>query len=193
MVHHSHLSDFSLFDRERKKTISFRQVNGKQDLDMLYRWMHEPHVIPFWNLAISYNAYKKHLQQFLNEPHQMLHIGSINEVPMSYWETYWAQEDIIGKTYQVDPFDQGVHLLFGPPSYLGKGYALPLLKTMVYRLFLYEKTKRVVAEPDIRNEKMIHIFKKCGFEMQTIVELPDKQAALMFCYREPFLRRWGYV
>ncbi|WP_028775959.1 GNAT family N-acetyltransferase [Shimazuella kribbensis] len=193
MANHPHLTDFSLFDMEQKKAISFRQVNVTQDLDMLFGWMHEPHVIPFWNLAVSYDAYKKHLQQFLNDPHQMLHIGSLNEVPMSYWETYWAKDDIIGETYHVHSSDQGIHLLLGPPDYIGKGYALPLLKTMIYRLFLYEKTEKIIAEPDIRNEKMIYIFKKCGFEVQTIVKLPDKHAALMFCYREPFLKRWKYV
>ncbi|MFC7439649.1 GNAT family N-acetyltransferase [Laceyella putida] len=175
------------------KTISFRRVTLEHDLDMLFQWMHEPHVIPFWNLAIPFEKYEKHLRKFLADPHQTLHIGSLDGVPMSYWETYWAKDDVVGKTYDVHPEDQGIHLLFGPPSYLGKGYALPLLKTMVFRLFQHEKTEKVVAEPDIRNEKMIHIFKKCGFAFQKEIDLPDKRAALMYCYREPFLRSWNHA
>lgn len=190
---HPHLTEFCVVDHTLEKSISFRQVRLEQDLDMLFQWMHEPHVIPFWNLALPYAEYREHLRKFLADPHQALHIGSLDGVPMSYWETYWAQQDIVGQYYDADPEDQGVHLLIGPPSYLGKGYALPLLKAMVSRLFQHEPTEKVVAEPDIRNEKMIHIFKQCGFTFQKAIDLPDKRAALMFCDRNSFLRRWNHV
>ncbi|MGA9173874.1 MAG: GNAT family N-acetyltransferase [Thermoactinomyces sp.] len=174
-----------------EKTISFRKVSLEHDLDMLFQWMQQPHVIPFWNLNISFEKYRDHLRKSLTDPHQTLQIGLLNGVPMSYWETYWAKDDIVGQHYEVHPEDQGVHLLIGPPSFLGKGYALPLLKAMVFRLFQYEKTEKVIAEPDIRNDKMIHIFKKCGFEIQKEIDLPDKRALLMYCYREPFFRGWN--
>jgi RimJ/RimL family protein N-acetyltransferase len=51
----------------------------------------------------------------------------------------------------------------------------------------------VIAEPDIRNHKMIHVFEKCGFEKVQSIELPDKTGMLMYCYRENFERRWGDV
>jgi RimJ/RimL family protein N-acetyltransferase len=193
MESHLHLDNFSFYHQKIKKTISFRPVRLEQDLEMLHQWMHEPHVIPFWNRALSLEKYEVHLRDFLKDTHQSLHIGSLNDVPISYWETYWVKDDVLGKSYDVHPDDQGIHLLFGPTSYLGKGYALPFLSTMVYCLFQHEKTEKVVTEPDIRNEKMIHIFKKCGFELQKNIKLPDKEAALMFCHREPFLRSWNDV
>jgi len=188
--HGKPIAEFERFDPQIGKTISFRRVSLEQDLDMLHQWMHEPHVIPFWRLNIPYEKYREHLRKFLADPHQTLHIGSLDGVPMSYWETYWVRDDIVGQAYDFHPEDQGVHLLIGPPSYLGKGYALPLLKTVVFRLFQHENTEKVVAEPDIRNEKMIHIFKKCGFQFQKEIDLPDKRAALMFCHRETFMRSW---
>lgn len=53
-------------------------------------------------------------------------------------------------------------------------------------------TEKVVAEPDIRNEKMIHVFEKCGFERVKPVNLPDKTGLLMFCDRERFERKYNH-
>lgn len=183
---------FAMKDPDIGKEISFRRVEMEKDLDRLHEWMHQPHVIQFWNLNIPYDQYREHLRKFLADPHQTLHIGSLDGTPMSYWETYWVRGDILGKHYDYDPEDQGIHLLIGPPPFLGKGYALPLLRAMTYRLFQHQPTQKVVAEPDIRNKKMIHIFEKCGFEFQREIDLPDKRAALMFCYRDTFQRRWNH-
>ncbi|MFD2672393.1 GNAT family N-acetyltransferase [Marinicrinis sediminis] len=164
--------------------ISFQPVRKERDLTMLHQWMHEPHVVPFWNLALSIEKYEAHLDRFLQDPHQQLHIGSVDSVPMSYFETYWVKDDVIGRCYDFHPEDQGVHLLIGPPAYLGKGYAQPLLQDMTTRLFQHEATEKVIAEPDVRNHKMIHIFQKCGYVPQREVALPDKQGLLMFCTRD---------
>ncbi|WP_245838686.1 GNAT family N-acetyltransferase [Marininema halotolerans] len=166
------------------QTITFRPVNFSEDINRLHQWQKEPHVVPFWNLDIPRVQYEKHLLNFLADTHQDLHIGSIEGVPMSYWETYWVKDDILGQHYDFHPEDQGIHLLIGPPSFLGKGYAQPLLESMTARLFEHPATQKVVAEPDIRNKKMIHIFEKCGFRFQKEIELPDKRAALMFCHRK---------
>jgi acetyl CoA:N6-hydroxylysine acetyl transferase len=165
------------------KRIAFRPVELERDLKQLHHWMHQPHVIPFWKLNIPLERYRKHLESFLADSHQRLHIGSLDGVPMSYWETYWATDDILGRYYDAHPDDQGVHLLIGPPAYIGKGYARPLLQTMTEWLFTHQATQRVVAEPDIRNEKMIHIFETCGFRFEKEIQLPDKRAALMVCQR----------
>lgn len=168
------------------KTITFRPVDLERDLLMLHSWHQEPHVVPFWQLNISLGAYQSHLERFLADSHHTLCIGELDGEPMSYFESYWAETDVIGPYYEVAPHDQGVHLLIGPPSYLGRGYALPLLKALVRVQFLHSQTKRIVAEPDIRNAKMQHIFEQCGFRLQQEVQLPDKKAALMLCEREAF-------
>jgi RimJ/RimL family protein N-acetyltransferase len=112
---------------------------------------------------------------------------------MSYWEAYWVEGDVIQPYYEADSHDQGIHLLIGEEDYLGKGLAMPLLRAIVHFQFLSEKTEKVIAEPDIRNEKMIHVFEKCGFEKVKPVELPDKTGLLMHCTRETFERRWKDV
>lgn len=179
-----------VFDPTLNRFISFRPVEFERDVERLHSWHNEEHVIPYWQQNMSLPEYKAHLATLLADTHQTLWIGEIDDVPMSYWETYWAEEDNLRNYYESQPSDQGVHLLIGKPEYLGKGYALPMLRTIVEYLFLNRETNQVVTEPDARNEKMIHIFSKCGFESVERLSLPDKEAQLMICNREEFQRRW---
>ncbi|MBK4729007.1 acetyltransferase [Oxynema sp. CENA135] len=186
---------YEKFDRSLEKTIAFRPVELEKDLDRIHRWMNEPHVIPFWQLNFDRDRMRSHLEKALSDRHQTLYIGYLDGVPMSYWEAYWAQDDVIAQCYEPDAGDRGIHLLIGEPKFLGKGYALPLLRAMTDLQFEFSatpklQTQKVVTEPDIRNDKMIHIFKRCGFVFQREIELPDKRAALMFCDRQSFREKW---
>ncbi|TWI54111.1 GNAT family N-acetyltransferase [Halalkalibacter nanhaiisediminis] len=181
------------FDDEAGYEFLFRQVKLEDDLERLHYWHHQDHVIPFWNQNFPLLKYREHLHMLLQDRHQTLYIGHVNGEPMSYWESYWAKDNIVANYYDVEDKDQGIHLLFGPKKFLGKGLALPLLRGMTAFLFQHEGTRKIVAEPDIRNEKMIHIFQKCGFEPEKEIDLPDKRALLMFCERRTFFRRWKHV
>ncbi|MGP4038749.1 GNAT family N-acetyltransferase [Gracilibacillus sp. D59] len=180
---------FEHYDPSRKLILTFREVTMK-DVNLLHSWMHEKHVIPYWRLNLPFKDYQAHVKEFLADDHQTLLIGEINGSAMSYWESYWVKDDVIGNYYEFNRFDQGIHLLIGSESYLGKGYIYPLLLTILYHKFQVSETTKVIAEPDIRNAKMIHVFKKCGFTPIKEIELPDKKGLLMFCERDVFERRW---
>lgn len=180
---------FKHFDSRIDKVIKYRLVT-MDDLEMLHSWMHQNHVIPFWNLNIPMEEYRIHLQNFLNKEHQTLLIGELDGKPMSYWESYWVKDDLIANYYDFDEYDQGIHLLIGPSEFLGKGFIYPLLMTILYKKFQVADTQTIIAEPDIRNGKMIHVFKKCGFQPVKEVELPDKTGLLMAYSRSMFERRW---
>ncbi|SFE47877.1 Protein N-acetyltransferase, RimJ/RimL family [Lentibacillus persicus] len=182
-----------VFNRAFNQTISFRPVEFERDVERLHSWHQKSHVIPFWQQNMRFPKYKQLLCKLLEDTHQRLWIGEIDGDPMSYWETYWVQDDVLGDYYETDPYDQGVHLLIGKPEYLGKGYALPMLRVISDYLFTDNNTKRIVSEPDYRNDKMIHIFLKCGFQPIKMLQLPDKKAQFMSCERNEFKRRWESI
>ncbi|WP_024546316.1 GNAT family N-acetyltransferase [Picosynechococcus sp. NKBG15041c] len=182
--------NFTIYDRTIDKEISFRPVTLTEDLQRIHQWMNCPHVIPFWKLNFSLEKMYDHLIKAIADPHQTLYIGSLNGVPISYWESYWAIDDIIANYYPAEKFDQGIHLLIGDTQFLGQGLALPLLRAMVMFQFQTPETQKIMTEPDARNQKMIHIFKKCGFEFQKEIDLPDKTGALMKCDRTKFEELW---
>ncbi len=181
---------YDVYEPKLHKTISFRKA-GLDDIGLVHTWMNEDHVHPFWHLNVPLPEFRTHFEKALSDGHQALYLGMIDGIPMSYWEAYWVEGDVLQGTYPNHPYDQGVHLLIGDKRFLGKGLALPLLKEMVRFLFEESKTVKVMAEPDIRNEKMIHVFKTCGFIPLKPVQLPDKTGLLMSCERKEFERRWS--
>ncbi|WP_173915696.1 GNAT family N-acetyltransferase [Halobacillus sp. Marseille-Q1614] len=185
-------AEFTKYDQDIDRNISFVSFNLDEHFPLIFKWMHEDHVIPFWGLNKPKEQLKSHLVNAVNDHHQSLYIGYIDGTPMSYWEAYWVKGDIIEDYYEPAANDQGIHLLIGDTDYLGKGLSLPLLRAMVQFQFQHRQTKKIVSEPDYRNEKMIHVFEQCGFENVKKVELPDKTAQLMFCSREKFEERWSH-
>ncbi|TMU84597.1 acetyltransferase [Bacillus sp. BHET2] len=173
-----------------QKTIQFQKIDFERDVNRIHKWMMEEHVHPFWNLNIPFSEFQAHLKKALSDQHQTLYAGCLDGVAMSYWEAYWVKGDVVEEAYSPAPYDQGVHLLIGESEYLGKGFSLPLLRAMVSFQFKERKTMKVVAEPDIRNDKMIHVFEKCGFIPVKPIILPDKTGLLMFCERNEFEKRW---
>ncbi|WP_137286402.1 GNAT family N-acetyltransferase [Halorussus salinisoli] len=179
--------DFQRYDEEIEKTISFRQVE-MADLGMLHAWLNEDHVLPYWQLDDPLPEFRDALAEKLADDHVTPYVGHLDHVPMSYWECYWATDDPIADYYDADPADQGIHLLVGPPEYLGHGYAEPLLRAVTEMQFRHGETDRIVTEPDVRNEIVHHVFEKCGFEPRREIEMDEKTALLMVCERDRFER-----
>lgn len=178
------------FDPEIGMEIAFRPLGLEEDLERVHAWMNEEHVIPFWQMAWSRQRIEAYLRDLLADAHSTPYIGHLDGTPMSYWEAYRAADDVVATCYPAAPQDRGVHLLIGPPEYVGRGFALPLLRAMTAFQLADGAAEKVVAEPDVRNRRMIHVFQKCAYEPQGEVELPDKRALLMFCHREEFERRF---
>jgi acetyl CoA:N6-hydroxylysine acetyl transferase len=165
-------------------TASFRRLDPRGDLDLVHGWMHQPHVLPFWRLDVPRAELAAYLESVAAADHQEPLIGSVEGVPVSYWETYWAARDPLAEHYPAEDHDQGVHLLIGPLELTGRGLGRRLLDAVAgWQLGREPRTRRVVAEPDVRNARMIHVFERCGFVRAAEVELPDKRAALMVRHR----------
>jgi RimJ/RimL family protein N-acetyltransferase len=173
-------------DPDLEKSIGFREVDPDRDLGRLHAWLNSDHVLPYWEQDDPLLQVRETINERAQNEDQTLYIGYLDHTPMSYWESYWAARDRIGDYYDADPADQGIHLLIGPREYLDEGYGAPLVRAMVGFQFQHPETERIVTEPDIRNERAIRVFKKCGFEAAHEVDLPDKTGLLMFCDRDRF-------
>jgi acetyl CoA:N6-hydroxylysine acetyl transferase len=150
------------------------------DLDLLVQWMNDPEVDRFWELAGPAERTATHLAARQAAEHAIPYVGVLAGVPMSYWELYRADLDPLAAYYEAHEHDGGVHLLLGPEPFRGKGLAAPLLREVVDRMFAEDdRMTRIVAEPDVRNERSIRAFERAGFRRTSELRLPDKQAALM--------------
>ncbi|MFG2718356.1 GNAT family N-acetyltransferase [Streptomyces sp. NPDC048416] len=156
-------------------------VRLERDLALLARWMNDPAVAAFWDLAGPESVTAAHLlRQLDGDGRSVPCLGVLGDTPMSYWEVYRADLDPLARHYPARPHDTGIHLLIGGVADRGRGVGTTLLRT-VADLIIDNRPycPRVIAEPDLRNTPSISAFLSAGFRFHAEVDLPDKRAALM--------------
>lgn len=156
-------------------------VRLERDLAVISRWMNDPAVAAFWELAGAESVTAAHLTPQLDGDGRSIPcLGVLSGVPMSYWEIYRADLDPLARHCRVRAHDTGIHLLIGDVGRRGHGIGSTLLRA-VSDLVLDSRPRctRVVAEPDLRNTPSVSAFLSAGFRYSAEVELPEKRAALM--------------
>lgn len=163
-------------------------VRVERDLALISRWMNDPAVAAFWELAGPEAVTAAHLRpQLHGDGRSVPCLGVLDGIPMSYWEIYRADLDPLARHYPARPHDTGLHLLVGGVANRGRGVGTTLLRA-VSDLVLDHRPRcgRVIAEPDLRNTPSVSAFLSAGFRFSAEVDLPDKRAALIV--RERALR-----
>ena len=156
-------------------------VRLERDLALLTRWMNDPAVAAFWELAGPETVTAEHLRaQIEGDGRSVPCLGVLDAMPMSYFEIYRADLDPLARHYPARPHDTGIHLLIGGVTDRGRGVGATLLRAGADLVLDHRpRCTRVVAEPDIRNTPSVSAFLRGGFRYAAEVDLPDKQAALM--------------
>lgn len=172
---------------EKDHVYQLRAVNLKQDFDLLYKWMHEPHVIPQWQLNKSKIELMIHFEKMLMDDHQRLYIIQIDEQDAGYLEIYEAARDRLAFYYDAKPSDMGWHILLGEKNVVGKGHFRAVMKMMCFFIFENSDASKIVGEPDVAVKSYSYIADQIAFEAQTRINMPEKKAVLYHCYRENFL------
>ncbi|MFI8515493.1 GNAT family N-acetyltransferase [Streptomyces sp. NPDC085460] len=162
---------------------SFRlvPVRPSRDLPLLTRWMNDPAVDAFWELAGPETVTADHVRaQLEGDGRSVPCLGVLDSTPMSYFEIYRADLDPVARAYPARPHDTGIHLLLGGTRDRGRGVGTTLLRAVADLVLDHRpRCTRVVAEPDIRNTPSVSAFLSAGFRYAAEIDLPDKRAALM--------------
>lgn len=165
---------------------ALRELDLDRDLDLVHTWMNDPEVARFWEMPWSRDRIAAYLRHQQAARHSTPCLGELDGVAMSYWECYRADLDPLAEHYPAREHDAGVHLLLGPPDCRGRGLAADLLRVVAgWQLDADSRASRVVAEPDVRNERSVRAFQRAGFRRVAELELPDKRAALLVRDRAP--------
>jgi RimJ/RimL family protein N-acetyltransferase len=156
-------------------------VRVERDLALISRWMNDPAVAAFWELAGPETVTAAHLRTQLDgDGRSVPCLGVLGGTPMSYWELYRADLDPLARHYPARPHDTGIHLLVGGVADRGHGVGGTLLRAVADLVLDHRPgCGRVVAEPDLRNTPSVSAFLSAGFRFSAEVDLPGKRAALM--------------
>ncbi|MBP2585213.1 RimJ/RimL family protein N-acetyltransferase [Streptomyces sp. PvR006] len=156
-------------------------VRLDRDLGLVARWMNDPAVAAFWDLAGPETVTAEHIRTQLDgDGRSVPCLGVLDATPMSYFEIYRADLDPLARHYPARPHDTGIHLLIGCVTDRGRGVGSTLLRAVADLVLDHRpRCTRVVAEPDIRNTPSVSAFLSGGFRFAAEADLPDKRAALM--------------
>lgn len=190
-VHHVHVEETEGFG-----TVRIRPLDAETDAAVVHGWVSEERAV-FWGM----NGLTKdqvadiyaHMAA-LDTHHAFL--AELDGEPVAVLQTYEPSQDRVGECYAVEPGDIGAHVLLAPAGARGArpGWSSALMGVFASYVLVGLDRRRVVVDPDVRNEKALARFLRQGFEAGPVVTLPEvdlpdvylpeKKAQLAFLRRE---------
>jgi len=104
--------------------------------------------------------------------------------PVGIFQTYEPAADPIRDHYPVRDGDFGIHLFLAPAETPTPGFTGSVFGALLRFVFAEPSRRRIVIEPDVRNEKALRRWERLGFAFGEQVEMPHKTAQLAFLSRE---------
>ncbi|MCL9804544.1 GNAT family N-acetyltransferase [Flavobacterium amniphilum] len=167
--------------------IEFRPLQLDADSVIIHDWVNREYAKYWGLLGKSLEEVKKEYEGIIQ--HSDVFIGLVNGTVSFMLERYDPKKDIIGKYYEVRDYDCGIHIIVAPADTPRKNFTWHIFSSIMKFIFNDLTVKRILVEPDIRNQKMFDICHRVGFVDDKTIELPHKTAKLAFCTREQFIKK----
>ena len=97
--------------------------------------------------------------------------------PVGIFQTYEPAADPIGEHYPVRDGDFGIHLFLAPAEPPVPGFTGAVAGALLRFAFAHPGTKRIVVEPDARNERALVRWQRLGFVFGDEVVTPREDRA----------------
>ncbi|HET9421953.1 MAG TPA: GNAT family N-acetyltransferase [Nocardioides sp.] len=153
------------------------------DLGLLHSWVTHPKAV-YWDMqGASVQDVATEYTLIEDDPHHDAWLGRIDGEPAFLAETYDPYYSELAALPELRPGDLGMHVLVAPTEAPVPGFTRQVFREVMEHCFAEVAVRRVVVEPDVRNERIAALNKAAGFEVVRTVRLRTKEAALSFCTR----------
>ena len=151
-----------------------------------HRWLSSDHAY-YWGMqSLSAADVRDYFTQLAASDAGDAFIGLRDGEPAFLMERYDPAAEAIGKHYDVQPGDVGMHVLVAPTDQPIAGFTWSVFTLIMDFLFSDPATARVVVEPDASNDAIHALNRRAGFVYHRQVELPDKIAWFATCTRNDY-------
>ena len=159
------------------------RLDPATDADLVHGWVTEPRA-EFWGMTDHTLDDVREVYTFLDglDTHHA-YLMRLDGTPVGIFQTYEPGADPIGGYYPVRDGDFGIHLFLAPAEPPVPGFTGAVAAALVRFVFEVPDRKRIVVEPDARNVRALHRWKRLGFVFGDQVTLPHKTAQLAFLDR----------
>ncbi|MGW5846520.1 GNAT family N-acetyltransferase [Streptomyces sp. NPDC055254] len=155
-------------------TVALTAVDPAADSALIHSWVTEERA-RFWGMADAGRELVQEIYEDVDRrtTHHAYMVSRDGE-QVALFQTYDCAEDRVGECYEVRPGDVGAHLLVGPVKRAAEpGFTGTLMSVLLGFVFSDPAARRVVVEPDARNEKAVARMERAGFTLGPEVELPE--------------------
>ena len=169
--------------------LTLHPLDPARDAELVHGWVSEERA-RFWMMQDRTVEEVREIYGWIAEqPGQHAWLARLDGEPAALFQDYLPGAEEVGEHFEVRPGDRGVHFLMAPPTRAAgerRGYSRALLGFMLDFVMSDPDVQRLVAEPDVRNEKSVGLLGRLGWELGDAVELTHKPAQLAFLTRERY-------
>ncbi len=166
--------------------LTVEPLDPTRDLALLHAWVAHRRSV-FWGMqdATPEQVHDEYAR-IAADPHHHALLGRADGEPAFLMERYDPAHSPLAGLPELRPGDVGMHVLVAPTDRPVHGFTAAVLRRVMEECFADPSVRRVVVEPDVRNERIAALNAAGGFVVCRAVHLPDKTAALSFCSRADF-------
>ena len=166
--------------------LRMRPLVLERDLDLLHAWVTHPRSV-FWEMQeATRDDVAAEYAAICASAHHDAFLGLEGGQPQFLVERYDPRHSPLADLPEIEEGDVGMHLLVAPTDEPRHGFTRAVMRLVMRFCLADPAVRRVVVEPDARNEAIAALNKAAGFVVLRQLELPTKTAALSVVTRESF-------
>ena len=161
-------------------------LDVERDADLLHEWVTHPRSV-FWEMQdASREDVAAEYTAIADSEHHEAFLGLADGIPQFLVERYDPRHSPLAGLPEIEAGDVGMHVLVAPTEHPQHGFTRAVMAAVMRFCLADPAVRRVVVEPDARNQAIGALNKAAGFVVLREVELPTKTAALSVATRESF-------
>ena len=166
--------------------LTVEPLDPARDHALLHTWVTHPRSV-FWGMqeATPEEVYEEYAR-IAQDPHHEALLGRADGEAAFLMERYRPAHSPLAGMPELRAGDVGMHLLVAPTETAVRGFTRAVMRRVMQECFADPAVRRVVVEPDVRNDRIAALNAAVGFVVARAVDLPGKTAALSFCSRDDF-------
>ncbi|HYF73222.1 MAG TPA: GNAT family N-acetyltransferase, partial [Nocardioides sp.] len=155
-----------------------------RDLGLLHAWVTHPRSV-YWQMQdASVEDVAAEYRLIADNPHHDAWLGRVDGEPAFLAETYDPSHSELAGLPELRSGDVGMHVLVAPTDRPRHGFTRAVFAAVLEHCFADRSARRVVVEPDARNDRIRALNREFGFRELRTITLPTKEAVLSVLTRD---------
>jgi aminoglycoside 6'-N-acetyltransferase len=153
---------------------SFNFFPFKQaDIPLLYEWLAREHVASWWRETRDYQKFYEKYAGRIQDNTIGCYLICHEDKPIGYIAWYDATHCPLRAQDYFGQRVYGFDVLIAETDYIGKGNGTKILQQFIDEIMMPLKPTVIIVDPEITNERAIHVYEKLGFKKVKEVQATD--------------------